>query len=352
MRRRGKAGVGAVGETTDPSMYSISSALSSSVKAELEPDSECERSKCLAFTIVGIRSCLTNFPKGDSGRLWGGLRNDASFLVGESLVRALCRFGVRGVDKELEDEVEDGGLGIAERLGVPDFEFRSSLFGGGVGVFRTDEDLTWEGSFVRGEGETLAVRSACRALWGSGLMGRVAFCTTDVSDAGFSEAPSDASFSSSELLTRFRVPRRGGEGGGLVDSTRADLGRYLGRAEALPRVRGRSVDLLVGTAGLGAAFALAVAPKVAGVVVSLRVARLREVRVMVSPGEKVSSCERGRSPMELRRLTALIVAADTAPGLRTLCELSFAFLEARSREESLVSLFMTSASALPRTLRE
>jgi hypothetical protein len=74
-------------------------------------------------------------------------------------------------------------------------------------------------------------------------MGRAVFCNTEVSDASFSEAPSDVSFSSSELLTRFRVPRRGGEGGALVDSTRADLGRYLGRAEALPRVRGRSVDL-------------------------------------------------------------------------------------------------------------
>ena len=141
MRRRGKAGVGAVGETTEPSMYSISSALSSSVKTELEPDSEGERSKCLAFTIVGIRSCLTNFPKGDSGCPWAGLRNEIS-LVSESLPRALCRVGVRGVDKELEDEVEDGGLGMAERLGVPDFEFRSIFFGGGVTVFRTEEDLT------------------------------------------------------------------------------------------------------------------------------------------------------------------------------------------------------------------
>jgi hypothetical protein len=142
MRRRGKAGVGAVGETTEPSMNSISSALSSSVKTELDPDSEGERSKCLDFTIVGIRSCLTNFPKGESGSLWAGLRNEASFLVGESLLRALCRVGVRGVDNELEDEVEDGGLGMAERVGVPDFEFRSIFFGGGVTVFRTEEDRT------------------------------------------------------------------------------------------------------------------------------------------------------------------------------------------------------------------
>lgn len=138
MRRRGKDGVGAVGETVGPSMNSISSALSSSVKAELEPESESERS---AFKTVGTRSCLMNFPKGDSGCLWAGLRNDASFLVGESLLRALSRVGVRGVDKELEDEVEEGGLGIAERVGVPDFGFRSILFGGGVTVFRIDDDL-------------------------------------------------------------------------------------------------------------------------------------------------------------------------------------------------------------------
>lgn len=183
-------------------------------------------------------------------------------------------------------------------------------------------------------------------------MGRVDFCNTDTSDASFSEAPSDVSFSSSELLTRFRVPRRGGEGGSLPDSTRVDLGRYLGRADALPRVRGRRVALLVGTAGLSGAPALAGAAKGAGEVVSLRVARLREVRVIVSAGEKVPSCEIGRSPMELRWLTALFVVADTVPILRRPCELSLGFLDARSREESLVSLFMTSASALPRTLRE
>ncbi len=128
MRRRGKAGVGAVGETTDPSMYSISSALSPSVKAELEPDSEDERSRCPDFKTVGMRSCLTNFLKGDSGCLLAGLHNEAS-LEGESLLRLV---GVRGVDKELEDEVEEGGRGMAERLGVPGFEFRSILIGGGV----------------------------------------------------------------------------------------------------------------------------------------------------------------------------------------------------------------------------
>ena len=126
------------------------------------------------------------------------------------------------------------------------------------------------GNFV-GEGEILAGRSVRSALWGSGLMDRAAFCNTEASDTSFSEAPS---FSSSELLTRFRVPRRGGEGGSLLDSTRVDLGRYLGRAEALPRVRVRRVDLLVGTAGLSGAPALVGVTKGVGEVVSLRVARL------------------------------------------------------------------------------
>lgn len=164
MRRRGKAGVGAVGETTDPSMNSISSALSSSVKAELEPDPESDRSRRSAFETVGIRSCLMNFPKGDSGCLLADLRNKDSFLVGELLLRALCRVGVRGVDKELEEEVEEGGLGMAERVGVPDFVVRSILFGGGVTVFRTDDVLTCVGNFVDGGGEILAGGSVCSAL--------------------------------------------------------------------------------------------------------------------------------------------------------------------------------------------
>ncbi|SRR6266404_5043101 len=185
-------------------------------------------------------------------------------------------------------------------------------------------------------------------------MGRTAFpCNMEASDPGASVPSSDASFSSSELLTRFRVPKRGGEGGSLIDSTRADLGRYLGRAEALPRVRGRSVDLLGATAGLSGVPALAGAPEAVMEMVSLRRAEcLREVRVIVSPGENVSPCGRGRSPIEPRRLAALFVAEDTVPTLRRLCALSLSFLEARSREESLVSLFMTSAKALPRTLRE
>ena len=78
----------------------------------------------------------------------------------------------------------------------------------------------------------------------------------------------------------------------MKDSTRADLGRYLGRAELLPRGRGRRVDLLVvGTAGLtgGLALAVPVPDNAAEDTASLtKVERLREVRVMVSLEEESS----------------------------------------------------------------
>lgn len=98
-----------------------------------------------------------------------------------------------------------------------------------------------------------------------------------------------------------------------------DLGRYLGRADGLPRGRGRRVDRLVVTAGPAGVPALAGAAEDAGETVSLRTAvRLREVRVMVSPGTKVSSLVRGRSPIELRRSLVLLVLTDAALFLRVL----------------------------------
>jgi len=100
---------------------------------------------------------------------------------------------------------------------------------------------------------------------------------------------------------------------------RVDLGRYLGRADPLPRGRGRSVDRLEENVGLSGAGALAGAAEDAGGIESLgRTERLREVRVMVSPGEKVSSLERGRSPMEPRRSLALFMLADATLIVRAL----------------------------------
>lgn len=92
---------------------------------------------------------------------------------------------------------------------------------------------------------------------------------------------------------------------------RADLGRYLGRAVPLPRGRGRSVDRLEEIVGLSGVGALVGTAEDAGGTESLgKAERLREVRVMVSPGEKVSSLEGGRSPMELRRSLVLFMLAD------------------------------------------
>jgi hypothetical protein len=109
-----------------------------------------------------------------------------------------------------------------------------------------------------------------------------------------------------------------------------DLGRYLGRADALARGRGRNVDRLVEAAGLSGVFAFAGGAKDAGDTVSLRKAeRLRELRVMVSPGEKASSFARGRSPMELRRSLLLVVLTDAALVL-LLRVLSLGFFAARS----------------------
>jgi hypothetical protein len=116
------------------------------VKAELELDTECDRLNWSTFTILGIAPCFVDFPRRDSGCLRAGLRDGVPPITGEGLFRVVCRVGVRGVGKELEDEAEDGGLGKVERLGVLGFDVRSILFGGGVAVFRGSEDR------VRGDG--------------------------------------------------------------------------------------------------------------------------------------------------------------------------------------------------------
>jgi len=82
----------------------------------------------------------------------------------------------------------------------------------------------------------LALRAA---LWGRGLMGRDFFSVGETADMGF------CSFlSSSEELSRRRVPALTGEGG-FAASTMTDLGRYFGNAEVALRFLGRSVEDLV-----------------------------------------------------------------------------------------------------------
>lgn len=121
------------------------------MKAELELDTECDRLNWSTFTILGT-SCVVDFPKSDSDRLWVGLRDGVPPLTGRLLLRVISRVGVRGEGKELEDEVEDGGLGMAERLGVPGFEVRSILFGG-VAVLRGGVDGRRVDSLPGGDGE-------------------------------------------------------------------------------------------------------------------------------------------------------------------------------------------------------
>jgi hypothetical protein len=132
-------------------MNSISSALSPSVKAELELDAECDRLNWSTFTILGMPACRLGLPRRDAGCLQAGLRNGVPPLTGERLFPVTCRVGVLGVGKELEDEVEDGGLGMVERLGVLGFDVRSNLFGG-VAMFRVDDDREWEDGLVGEDG--------------------------------------------------------------------------------------------------------------------------------------------------------------------------------------------------------
>ena len=73
-------------------------------------------------------------------------------MTGEPLFPVTCRVGVLGVGMELEDEVEDGGLGMVERPGVLGFEVRSNLFGG-VGMFRAGDDREWGDGLVGEDGE-------------------------------------------------------------------------------------------------------------------------------------------------------------------------------------------------------
>jgi hypothetical protein len=129
----------------------MSSALSPSVKAELELDAECDRLNWSTFTILGMPSCRLGLPRRDAGCLQAELRVGVPPLTGEPLF-LVTRVGVLGVGKELEDEVEDGGLGIVERLGVLGFEVRSNLFGG-VAMFRAGDDREWVDGLVGEDGE-------------------------------------------------------------------------------------------------------------------------------------------------------------------------------------------------------
>ena len=97
-------------------------------------------------------SCRLGLPRRDAGCLQAVLRDGVPPLTGEPLCPVTCRVGVLGVGMELEDEVEDGGLGMVERPGVPGFEVRSNLFGG-VAMLRAGDDREWGDGLVGEDGE-------------------------------------------------------------------------------------------------------------------------------------------------------------------------------------------------------
>ena len=104
--------------------------------------------------------------------------------------------------------------------------------------------------FVGVEGVTFneleLVRFVLRAaLWGRGLMGRDVFSERGTAERGLV----CSFFSSSEELSRRRVPALTGEGG-FADSM-ADLGRNLGNADVAFAFLGRRVDSLGGIVGCG-----------------------------------------------------------------------------------------------------
>lgn len=80
------------------------------------------------------------------------LRDGVPAFTGEVSFLVTCLVGVRGVGRELEDEAEDGGLGMVERRGVLGFEVRSILFGE-VGMFRAGDDGEWGDGLADEDGE-------------------------------------------------------------------------------------------------------------------------------------------------------------------------------------------------------
>lgn len=237
--------------------------------------------------------------------------------------------------KELDEEVEEGGL----LLDATDVAVVFTVFDG-----REGESLLPEGvaSFdlvgVVGDRFTTLLRLVLSAArWGSGLIGLKRFSTDDaVSFCSFS-----SSFSSSEVLDRRRVPNLAGDGGNFCASTSADFGRYFGSEEAVLGFLGRrELDPLVIPAACGVGGSVDLDDCSSEDVLWMVPDTRRRVTVFDS-GVSALLDEGGlESPMEARG-----VAGFEFTALKRREELSlafFAFLLA-----SLLSLFMTSAKALP-----
>ena len=145
---------------------------------------------------------------------------------------------------ESEDEVDEGGRGIADVGGAV-----LTILVGREGEVLTDDGVEILGFDGVGGGVAVIelVKLALRAaLWGRGLMGREFFSAGEGAATGVCSF-----FSSSEvLLSRRRVPALTGEGG-FAASRITDLGRYFGNAEVALRFLGRRVDVLAGAVAWG-----------------------------------------------------------------------------------------------------
>ena len=218
--------------------------------------------------------------------------------------------------------------------------------GAGEGVLRL-----WDFTLRDGDGgNTVIAAEGFKALWGRGLIDLAAFSTLSLGDVALSSdvlLPAGfTSISSPELLRRLRVPTRGGEEGFFAGSMSTDRGRNLGRADPVAGMmvlRGRKVALLDdGARDSGSPDAVSltpISPSGGASVTFTRVDCRRVVRLTVEEGDTTLA---GFSPTEFRRPLGPLSA--TTLSRRALASLDF--LDALSAEDSLASLFITSARAL------
>lgn len=247
---------------------------------------------------------------------------------------------MRGV-KELDEEVVEGGLLLLDAVDVAviftvlDGREGDSLLPEGVASF----DLV---GVAGGDIFTTLLRLVLStARWGSGLIGLERFSRGDeaVFFCSFS-----SSFSSSDVLDRRRVPALTGEGRSFCVSTSIDFGRYFGSEETLLGFFGlRTLDALVIPAACGVGGSVDLDDCSSEDVLCIVPDTRRRVTVFDSGVSDLLDKGGFVSPMEARGVAGLVFMALKRR------ELSFAFLAFLLA--SLLSLFMTSAKALPTEAR-
>lgn len=189
-------------------------------------------------SLDGLRECLASGDSARSREVRKGL-GDPSGVFDDFSPSATLRLllGVWGVGEGEGDAVGEGRWDTEALFGA----FRSDFLDG----LGNPEGVT----FIALE------RSTFLDFRGRGLMGREvlsmkAFSMSESLDLG---SGFWSPLSSSDELSRLRVPCRGGKGGSLGFSTSWDFGRYLGKAEEAPEPRGRRPvpTVLLMTVGLG-----------------------------------------------------------------------------------------------------